>query len=233
MARGKWMARYARWHIWLGWLVALPLVLWTASGLIMVAKPIEEVRGTTLRIEPKERQALRGNPRPVPLGMEGSPQVVELRSFVQRGRPVTLATAPDGSVTRYDAATGAALALLGEQEARAVVAASVQGGDRIAAMRAFEGEGAPIDYRRPSPVWQATLADGTRVYVNRQSGEIDAVRTRWWRLYDFMWAIHIMDLETREQPHNPLTVTFGALALLGSLLGSVLLFRRRKARPTA
>jgi hypothetical protein len=233
MARGKWMARYARWHIWLGWLVAIPLVLWTASGLIMVAKPIEEVRGTTLRIEPEKRQALGGNPRPIPIGTGGSPQVVELRSFVQRGRPVTLATAPDGRVTRYDAATGAALPLLGEQEARAVVAASVKGGNRIAAMRAFEGEGAPIDYRRPSPVWQATLADGTRVYVNRQSGEIDAVRTRWWRFYDVMWAIHIMDLETREQPHNPLTVTFGALALLGSILGSVLLFRRRKARVAA
>lgn len=230
MARGGWMARYARWHIWLGWLIALPLVLWTMSGLIMVAKPIEEVRGTTLRIEPETRQVLRANPRPIPLPLDGSVQVVELRSFVQRGRAVTLAIAPDGKVTRYDAGTGDALPLLGEQEAREVVAATVEGGDEITAMRAFEGKRAPIDYRRPSPVWQATLTSGTRVYVNRQSGEVDAVRTRWWRIYDFMWAIHIMDLETREQPHNPLTVTFGALALLGSVLGSVLLFRRRKAR---
>lgn len=233
MARGKWMARYARWHIWLGWLIAIPLVLWTASGVLMVAKPIEEVRGTTLRIEPKKRPALRANPRPFAFQLDGSEQVVELRSFVQRGRPVTLATAPDGKVTRYDAVTGDALPLLDEQEAREAVAAAVKGGDRIAAMRAFEGKGAPIDYRKPTPVWQARLADGTRVYVNRQTGEVEAVRTRWWRFYDFMWAIHIMDFETREQPHNPLTVTFGTLALLGSLLGSVLLFRRRKARVTA
>ena len=51
MANGKWMQRFARWHIWLGWLIAIPLVLWTASGLIMVAKPIEEVRGEHLRAE--------------------------------------------------------------------------------------------------------------------------------------------------------------------------------------
>ena len=45
MAQGRWMARYARWHIWLGWLVGVPLLLWTLSGVAMVARPIEEVRG--------------------------------------------------------------------------------------------------------------------------------------------------------------------------------------------
>ena len=37
-------------------------------------------------------------------------------------------------------------------------------------------------------------------------------------------------VETRENAHNPLTIAFGTLALLGSLLGGILLFRRRKAR---
>ena len=233
MANGKWMQRFARWHIWLGWLIAIPLVLWTASGLIMVAKPIEEVRGTTLRLEPDEREPLRGNPRPIAFRLDGSPQVVELRSFVQRGRAITLATAPDGTITRYDAETGASLPPLDETEARAVVAASIRGGDRIAEMRAFDGDDTPFDYRRLEAVWQATLADGTRVYVNRATGEVDAVRTRWWRFYDLLWGLHIMDLETREQPHNSFTITFGMLALAGAVLGSILLFRRRKRRVRA
>ena len=50
MARHTIMQRFARWHIWLGWLVAVPLLLWTLSGLVMVARPIDEVRGNTLRI---------------------------------------------------------------------------------------------------------------------------------------------------------------------------------------
>ena len=37
---------------WLGWLVGVPLILWTASGLFMVARPIEEVRGEHLRAKP-------------------------------------------------------------------------------------------------------------------------------------------------------------------------------------
>ena len=233
MAHGRWMARYARWHIWFGWLVGVPLLLWTLSGVLMVARPIEEVRGDHLRIKPVERQALRGSVRPVSLRLPQSAQVVELRTFVQRGRAVTLAVSPDGSVTRYDAETGSPVPALDQREAREAVAAMIENGDEIVSMREFAAKEVPLDLRRPVPVWQATLADGTHVYVNRDSGEIEAVRTRWWRLYDFMWGLHIMDLQTREDAHNPFTIAFGSLAFLGGLLGFVLLFRRRKSRPAA
>ena len=46
------MQRFARWHVWLGWIVGLPILMWTVTGLWMVARPIEEVRGGHLRAEP-------------------------------------------------------------------------------------------------------------------------------------------------------------------------------------
>src|SRR5687768_13758318 len=51
--RGAIRSRLRRWHVWLGWLVGLPFLFWTVSGLVMVAKPIEEVRGEHLIAEPK------------------------------------------------------------------------------------------------------------------------------------------------------------------------------------
>ena len=39
------MLRFTRWHIWLGWIAALPVLLWLVSGLFMAARPIEVVRG--------------------------------------------------------------------------------------------------------------------------------------------------------------------------------------------
>lgn len=223
------MRRYARWHIWLGWLVGVPLLLWTLSGVAMVARPVAEVRGEHLRI-PAEPAALAGNPRPIDFGRGRTRPLVELRTFVQRGRMVTLAKDSEGRLSRYDAATGALLPALDEQEARAAVAATIRGGRSIVAMQAFARERPPLDLRKPVPAWRATLADGTHVYVNRDSGEIEAVRTVWWRVYDFLWGIHIMDLQTREDAHNPFTLAFGTLAFGGVLLGFVLLFRRRKAR---
>jgi hypothetical protein len=41
-----------RFHLWLGWLVGLPLLFWTVSGLWMAARPIDEVRGSYLKAEP-------------------------------------------------------------------------------------------------------------------------------------------------------------------------------------
>ena len=52
MARQRMMQRFARWHVWLGWLVGFPILMWTVTGLFMVARPIEEVRGDHLRAPP-------------------------------------------------------------------------------------------------------------------------------------------------------------------------------------
>jgi len=45
-------ASLRRWHMWLGWLVAVPMLFWTVSGFVMVARTIEEVRGTALLRDP-------------------------------------------------------------------------------------------------------------------------------------------------------------------------------------
>jgi hypothetical protein len=221
----RWMARLARWHIWLGWLVGVPLILWTLSGLVMVARPIEVVRGEHLRIEQP--------PEPIPSGVAPvySPgeRPVKLEVVMQRGLPVTRATYVDGRIERYSA-LGHLLPPVTEAEARSMVAAQIRGGDGIEAVRHYPADDPPMDFRRPEAVWQLALSDGTHVYVGRHSGEIEAVRTRWWRLFDLMWGLHIMDLEEREDTSHPILILFAALALVGVLLGTTLLFRRRKAK---
>lgn len=227
----KTMRSLAKWHVWLGWLTGVPLLLWCVSGLVMVAKPIEEVRGTDLRIErPPERLA--GNPYPILNAIDQPDRMpVELQTTVERGAMVTRATFADGHVERYSG-TGERLPRVNEAEARAIVAHGVKGGDRVATARLFEAAQSPGDFRKPVAAWQVTLEDGTHVYVGRDSGSIEAVRTRWWRFYDVFWGLHIMDLQTRENTHHPILILFAALALIGSVLGTTLLFRRRKARAT-
>ncbi|WP_189540399.1 PepSY domain-containing protein [Novosphingobium arvoryzae] len=220
------MRHFARWHIWLGWLIAIPLLLWTASGLLMVLRPIEEVRGTTLHRDHP--------PQPVRItlsgGQTGALLLREGQLLNQRGKSILLATAMDGTVTRIDLSDGnVPLPPVDEAEARRAVAHAIKGGDRVAAVRFYPANAVPFDFRRPMPVWQVTLDDQTRVYVGRATGEIEAVRTRWWRAFDFMWGLHIMDPVEREDTSHPLLIASAALALLGVLLGSALLFRRRRA----
>ncbi len=57
------------------------------------------------------------------------------------------------------------------------------------------------------------------------------MRTRWWRAFDLAWGLHIMDLSGREDTSHPVLIIFAAISLAGALIGCVLMFRRRRARP--
>jgi len=221
------MARYARWHIWLGWLVGVPLLLWTISGVAMIARPIEEVRGEHLRIE---RPAQPIAPGAELLARPSAAGVTEIVQRMEGGELVATLTFADGRQVRYSSARDPELKPLDAAAARAIVARDIRGGGKVLRTEFFTAGRTPGDFRKPVPAWRVSLADGTYVYVGSRSGRIEAIRTRWWRFYDFMWGLHIMDLQTREDAHNPFTIVFGTLAFLGALLGFVLLFRRRKAR---
>ncbi len=229
MAKSTWMLRFARWHIWLGWLVGVPIVMWMATGLVMVVRPIDEVRGNHLRIEQAQESLPPDTEITVALPGTGDRPVKSVHTAMVSGRPVTSIEYMDGALERFSN-SGARLPPLNEIEARVIAAEQIIGGDKIAAITAFEPDRVPFDFRRPIPVWQVELENGAQVYIGRETGRIEGVRTRWWRLFDFMWGLHIMDLETREDTSHPILILFAALGLTGSLLGTILMFRRRKAR---
>ena len=218
------MRRFAKWHIWLGWLVGVPVLMWTVTGLIMVIKPIEEVRGSHLRAE---TPAVSGAELAMP-ALASDVTAVEL--VRQPDGPVWVVQEASGGRYRYSARDGSLLPPVLEEEARALALATFAGQADLEKMTYFPSDEAPMDLRVPRNSWQAHFADGTNVYVDDTTGEVLALRTGWWRVFDFAWGLHIMDLETREDTSHPVLILFAALAIIGSLLGCVLMFRRRKAR---
>jgi len=232
MGQQRTMKRFARWHIWLGWLVGFPVLMWTATGLVMVAKPIEEVRGNHLRKEVAERALPADTEIAISLPAESTKPVRSVTTQVERGETITRIAYMDGTTARFRP-DGSAMGPLSEVEARLIVAEGIEDGDRVASTARFEADSVPFDFRRPMPVWQVALEDGTHIYVGTETGRIEAVRTKWWRTFDFMWGLHIMDLQTREDTHHPILILFAILAVIGSLLGCILLFRRRKPRTVA
>jgi uncharacterized iron-regulated membrane protein len=222
------MQRFARWHIWLGWLVAVPLLLWTLSGLVMIARPIETVRGSDLRVEAAKQPLPPGLTPALPFLAPDQPEILSYTLAMRAGKPTARVQYPDGSAALFDAASGAKLSPLGAAEAREVVLRGIKAKAEIAELRLFPADKVPFDFRKPMPVWQVTLKDGTHIYVGRDSGEIEAVRTSYWRFYDFMWGLHIMDPGGREDFHHPLLILATVLALINVVFGVTLLFRRRK-----
>ena len=217
-------------HLWLGWLVGVPLLFWTASGLFMAARPIDEVRGTALRA-PAPMVAASVNVR---LPDPGKRAVKSLGLEMQGGRPVWISAFADGTAARASTDTGAWLPPVGEQEARAIARAAYAPPSAIAAATRTPADKPPLDLRRPRPAWGVAFADGAHLYVDADTGSVLALRTGQWRLYDWMWGLHIMDLQGRENSSHFLLIAFATAAFIATLLGLVLLplaSRRRRRGP--
>lgn len=214
-------------HLWLGWMVGVPILLWTLSGLVMALKPIDQVRGTDRRATPPtlDYPATLVPPRvAVPL--------TALSLEPQGGRTVWIAVFPGGA-RRADPATGAWLPAVTAAEARALADAAYAPDSAIASVTRTPADRPPLDLRKRRPAWSVAFADGTRVYIDADTGQTLAVRTRWWRLYDWMWGLHIMDLQERENTSHALLIGFAALAFVTTMLALILLplASRRRKRP--
>jgi hypothetical protein len=185
----------------------------------MVARPIEEVRGEHLLSEPKPMRAALP---PVPPAIGGVP--IESLSLEQRAAgPRWVIVMANGPTRLADPASGALLPPLSAADAVREVSDRYLGKARVKSVTRTDPAKPPIDLRRPIAAWRVTMDDGTRFYVDAGSGEVVARRTRWWRFYDLMWGLHIMDLETREDAHNPMLIGFAAVSLAAVLLALLLL----------
>jgi hypothetical protein len=212
-------AKLRRWHIRLGWVAAIPVLLWVISGLVMVARPIEEVRGEGLL---RDAQPVRLVGTPIPPLISGVP--FSSLSLEQRASgPRWVIKLPDGKTRLADPQTGLLLPGLSAADARREVEARYAGKAKLLSVTRISAEDPPLDLRRPFAAWQVTMDDGTHFYVDAASGQIVATRTRWWRFYDLMWGLHIMDPATREDTHNPWVIILGIAALSMAVLGVVTL----------
>ncbi len=216
-----------RYHIWLGWLIGVPMLLWTVTGVLMVAKPIEEVRGSDLLADVA----------PVRTAAPLIAPAIDIRpmtklSLEQRAAgPRWVLAFVDGANRLADPATGRLLPTLSASDAMREVMQRYRGKARVTGATRTDSASPPIELRRAMDGWMVAMSDGTHFYVDAGSGEVVARRTSWWRIYDFMWGLHIMDLQTREDAHNPWLIGFGIIAAITTLLALMLLplsTRKRK-----
>ena len=217
-------------HVWLGWLIGIPLLIWTATGLWMVSRPIDEVRGVQLKAE---SPVLATNATPVFPKLpsdHGAPLSIKLEQ--QWDGPVWIATFAHGHEMRASASDGRWLPPITEDQARAIARQWYRPNTEIMSATHSPADAPPIDLRKEKAAWQIAFADGANVYVDADTGSLLAIRSGQWRIFDFMWGLHIMDLQTRENTSHPILILFAMLAFIGTAFGLILLplSARRKRR---
>jgi len=218
-----------------GLLLAIQIIFWFLSGFLMSFMPIEEIHGDHI-LEPADSEAVTLQPENLQtLSAKISTPIKSLQLKRWLDRTIIELTTPD-NVVRFDADTLQALPDIDENQVRQVIALRVLPHYDIKAIHYLSQ--VPSEARgREAPLWQVELLgdENPNVYISAQTGDIVAVRTDRWRLFDFVWMLHIMDYDERSDFNHPLLYITALSALLFTISGIILLFfsfkpNRKKAR---
>jgi antitoxin (DNA-binding transcriptional repressor) of toxin-antitoxin stability system len=216
---------WAKIHKWLALLMAIQILFWFVSGLFFAVLPIERVRSEHAIAQqpaaPVDLDAAAAGLARLAGGGVAPGEEVELRSLL--GRPVALLTPHQGRPRLYDLTTGRLLSPI-----PMALAARIAEADHVGEARAIRVEriiGNDSEYRAALPAWRVDFEDGANrsLYVAADSGAVTARRSTLWRVYDFLWGLHIMDWRGHEDFNHPLLILATALALAMSIAGIVML----------
>lgn len=190
--------RVARVHKTVGLVAGLLLLSWTASGLFFTLYPIETIRGDPWR-PAIEHGALSEMPvtvsaQDVIAAMDEPVSGIELKAFL--GSPVWLVETA-AARKMVDATTGDVRSPLSQVDIDALVSRFDDKPDGLGTLIVsyMIHENPLREYGGPLPVWILEYEPGKqRIYIDAVSGDIRAVRTTRWRIFDVLWRFHILDV---------------------------------------
>jgi hypothetical protein len=210
-------------HRWLALLLLIPILFWFVSGLFFALAPIEVVRSEH-RIADEAaapvamREAALGLAR-VSGAIEAG-QVIEIRDLL--GRPVASVTGAGGPPMLFDLRSGQRVSPLPASAAARIAERDLLGSERPRTVVRVT-ENSP-EYRGPLPAWRVDFAGANRsIYVAANTGLVSARRSTLWRVFDFLWSLHILDFEDHEDINSPLLIAVSAAGLIVVLSGIWLL----------
>ena len=206
-------------HKYLSFFISIQLLLWTISGIYFSFNKIELVRG---------EQYLKIVEKPINLGvLNFNTPYSEKVSIINRlGKEIVIVSSRGSK--KYLDKNGNPLDKLSSLEA----VESVKSQTTLLPFQAIEitDNNSGSEFRgRSLPIYKVESRnienDDINVYVNIYSGEIMAIRSPQWRIWDLMWGFHIMDCNERDNINNILLKIFSILALVSSVTGLILFFK--------
>ncbi len=207
-------------------------MLWTISGLYFSAISIDEIHGDHIlpnRIEspPASSFTLVSISQLVQNNAElADASLKDFQLYVNNGEPVYVA-----HKIRFDAQSGEKLEPITKDQALAIVTA--RSGVEAVAITLVESVEVGSEYRGGDlPAWKVDVSeDDASIYVSATTGRIRAVRTNYWRIFDFLWSLHIMDYEERENFNSWLLIFMATLGVITVSSGLILFFVTQRFRP--
>lgn len=218
------LAGAASWiHKWLALIVGVQMLFWVASGLFFALFPIEQVRSEH-RIADTQQAPIVLTAHSLSDMATLLPEAPTRVTFEQAvtGNPVAVAEFAERRPILIDLNDWRVASPLSAEAAAQIAQTYVADAPRIRETRLVTEESP--EYRGPLPAWRIAFDDGEglAVYVVADTGRVAARRSDLWRIYDALWALHIMDWRDHENFNTGLLIVSSLTALITILAGFIL-----------
>ena len=216
-------------HRWLGLFASIQLLLWTLSGLFFTIPDIKDVRGDQYRVweTADEIQRLDQNNLFAVSSLLKNLNINKEEDYTillkRRADRWVYQVDSSNQISNYDAISGERLFFISPDEASLIV--SRETNLKPKKVELINDKKSGSEYRgRNLPLYRVFVEEPQKgmVYVDPNTGEIAAIRTRLWRTFDFLWSLHIMDYRERDDFSHWLIRIFAFIGLMTIVSGMLL-----------
>ena len=207
--------------------VGLQFLIWSGSGLYMVLMDIHYIHGDTLVA--KNQQKL--SPEQVDYSFKkllaAHPHATKIELGFMLKQAVYRFTVDKKSML-ISAFDGQQLSPISEDLAIAIARDEYHNHKAVITKVQLLTDAPPRELSgRHLPVWRIDFDDSASpsFYISADSGQLVTKRHSYWRIFDWMFAFHVMDY-INEEADNTLLLFFTVLAFIASIFGLVLTYYR-------
>lgn len=214
-------------HKWIGLVVSIQVLFWVVGGLVMTVIPIETVHGDKHLTQSAPASIAADGVMPLTeAAKKAGFEITKAQLRSTPNGPVWILDAPTGQQRWLNAKTGEDIEEITESEAKAAAAKAYAGKGRPVAATLLDAP--PPEAMTDGALWQVKFDDGegTTLYLDPFTGDVEQRRSDVWRFYDFFFRLHIMNFGRAETYNHPLIIVASAVTLAVVVTGVILLFYR-------
>ncbi|MBA4853444.1 hypothetical protein [Emticicia sp. BO119] len=224
-------------HRYLGIILGIQFLFWTLGGLYFSWSDMDEIHGDHHKtsIHPISGDIPLANLSDILQKVKINDTVsyiLDIRLIQILGEPfyqISYSKEHDSPkrIKLAHAISGKLRAELSEKEASKVAQLSFADKAKIKSTQYLTTVDNHHEYRgQPLPAYAITFEhpSNTTVYVSTELGTVQKFRNHKWRIFDFLWMLHTMDYQGRDNISNWLLKAFSIFGLFTILSGFILFF---------
>ncbi len=241
MKKGEFQRKLRKTHRWFGVILGVQFLFWTIGGLYFSWSDMDEVHGDHQKahIHPLSAEIDFANPKAIIEQIKQKDSVnfiFDIRLIQILNRPFYQITYSkehdrDKKFQLANAKTGVLRPALSKNEAVEIAQKNFSSNAKVKQVEYLTSTNGHHEYReQPLPAFAVTFEhpSNTTVYVASELGTVQKFRNNKGRIFDFLWMLHTMDYQNRDNLSNWLLRAFSIFGLFTIATGFTLFFVSRK-----